>query len=79
MSGDTYDVQGEVRDALSTAVNSYGKRVLSDPRVLGNLVADLLPDNPRERSLLGAVARNLFGMPPGSNIPPTIFNQDTII
>jgi uncharacterized protein YegL len=27
----------------------------------------------------GAVARNLFGMPPGSNIPPTIFNQDTII
>jgi len=27
-----------------------------------------------------AVARNLFGgMPPGPNIPPTIFNQDTII
>ena len=27
----------------------------------------------------GAVARNLFGMPPGGDIPPTIFNQDTII
>jgi hypothetical protein len=52
MSGDTYDVQGEVRDALSTAVEGYGKRVLNDPRVLGNLVTDLLPDLPRERSLL---------------------------
>lgn len=52
MSGDTYDVQGEVRDALNTAVEGYGKRVLSDPRVLGNLVTDLLPDLPRERSLL---------------------------
>jgi hypothetical protein len=52
MSGDTYDVQGEVRDALNTAVEGYGKRVLTDPRVLGNLVTDLLPDLPRERSLL---------------------------
>src|SRR3984957_12287887 len=52
MSGDTYDVQGEVRDALNTAVEGYGKRVLNDPRVLGNLVTDLLPDLPRERSLL---------------------------
>jgi hypothetical protein len=52
MSGDTYDVQGEVRDALNTAVEGYGKRVLNDPRVLGNLVGDLLPDLPRERSLL---------------------------
>jgi hypothetical protein len=52
MSGDGYDVQGEVRDALNTAVDGYGKRVLNDPRVLGNLVTDLLPDLPRERSLL---------------------------
>jgi hypothetical protein len=56
MSGDPYDVQGEVRDALNTAVDSYGKRVLNDPRVLGNLVTDLLPDLPRERSLLVAAA-----------------------
>jgi len=52
MSEGTYDVQGEVRDALNTAVAGYGKRVLDDPRVLGNLVTDLLPDLPRERSLL---------------------------
>jgi hypothetical protein len=46
------DAQGEARDALGTAVASYGPRVLSDPHTLGNLVADLLPDLPRERSLL---------------------------
>src|ERR1700733_8876401 len=56
MSGDAYDVQGEVRDALNTAVEGYGKRVLDDPRVLGNLVTDLLPDLPRERSLLVTAA-----------------------
>ena len=46
------DAQGEARDALGTAVSSYGQRVLSDPHILGNLVTDLLPDLPRERSLL---------------------------
>jgi hypothetical protein len=50
------DAQGEVREALRTAVASYGQRVLNDPHVLGNLVADLLPDLPRERSLLTAGA-----------------------
>ena len=46
------DTQGEAREALGTAVASYGQRVLNDPHTLGNLVADLLPDLPRERSLL---------------------------
>ena len=46
------DTQGEAHEALGTAVASYGQRVLSDPDTLGNLVADLLPDLPRERSLL---------------------------
>ena len=46
------DAQGEARDALGTAVSSYGQRVLSDPHILGNLVTDLLPDLPRARSLL---------------------------
>jgi hypothetical protein len=46
------DAQREAREALGTAVASYGRRVLSDPHTLGNLVADLLPDLPRERSLL---------------------------
>src|SRR6266567_3067685 len=46
------DTQGEAHEALGTAVASYGPRVLSDPQTLGNLVTDLLPDLPRERSLL---------------------------
>ena len=50
------DAQGEAREALGTAVTSYGQRVLSDPHTLGNLVADLLPDLPRERSLLVTAA-----------------------
>src|ERR1700735_5558688 len=56
MSGDSFDALGEAHEALDTAVNSYGARVLSDPRILSNLVADLLPDNPRERSLLVTAA-----------------------
>jgi hypothetical protein len=50
------DAQGEAHEALCTAVASYGQRVLSDPHTLGNLVADLLPDLPRERSLLATGA-----------------------
>jgi len=56
MTGDQFDAQGEAHEALSTAVTSYGARVLSDPRILGNLVTDLLPDAPRERSLLVTAA-----------------------
>jgi hypothetical protein len=50
------DAQGEAHDALGTAVSSYGQRVLTDPHILGNLVTDLLPDLPRERSLLVTAA-----------------------
>jgi hypothetical protein len=50
------DARGEAHEALGTAVASYGQRVLSDPHTLGNLVADLLPDLPRERSLLVTAA-----------------------
>jgi len=46
------DAHGEAHEALGTAVASYGQRVLSDHHTLGNLVTDLLPDLPRERSLL---------------------------
>ncbi len=56
MNGDPVDAEREVREALSTAVNSYGNRVLDDPRILGNMVTDLLPDLPRERSLLVTAA-----------------------
>jgi hypothetical protein len=27
----------------------------------------------------GTVARNLFGLPPGTDVPSAVFNQDTII
>jgi hypothetical protein len=56
MSQQQLDAQGEAHEALGTAVASYGQRVLNDPHILGNLVADLLPDLPRERSLLVAGA-----------------------
>jgi hypothetical protein len=56
MSHQQLDAQGEAHDALGTAVSSYGQRVLSDPHILSNLVTDLLPDLPRERSLLVAGA-----------------------
>ncbi len=56
MSGNSFDEQGEAHEALSTAVKSYGARVLGDPRVLGNMVGDMLPDLPREASLLVTAA-----------------------
>jgi hypothetical protein len=52
------DTQGEAREALSSMVTDYSKRILSDPRMLGNLVTDLLPDLPRERSLLVTAAES---------------------
>ena len=52
MSQPPLDAQGEAHEALRTAVASFGQRVLSEPHILGNLVTDLLPDLPRERSLL---------------------------
>ena len=52
MSQQELDAQGEAHDALGTAVASNGRGVLSDPHLLGNFVADLLPDLPRERMLL---------------------------
>jgi hypothetical protein len=56
MSEQQLDAQGEAHEALGEAVNSYGQSVLSNPRILGNLVTDLLPDLPRERSLLVTAA-----------------------
>jgi hypothetical protein len=46
------DAQGEARDALSSVVADFGPRVLSDPRMLGSRMSDLLPDSPKERQLL---------------------------
>src|ERR1700683_1821673 len=44
--------QGEAHEALGAVAHDSGQRVLSDPRLLGGIVGDLLPDLPRERSLL---------------------------
>jgi hypothetical protein len=51
-----YDGDGQAREALSTAVNNFGVRILSNPQMLGNVFRDLLPDSPREVSLLVAAA-----------------------
>ncbi len=50
------DTQGKAHDALNTLVNSYGRHVLNDPHIVSNLVSNLLPDLPRERSLLVTAA-----------------------
>ena len=41
------DARGEAHQALSSVVAAYGPPVLSNPRMLGSLVTDLLPDLPR--------------------------------
>jgi hypothetical protein len=56
MTDQTFDEQGEAHEAMGSVVSSYGARVLSNPQMLRNLVADLLPDLPRERSLLVSAA-----------------------
>lgn len=56
------DASGDARIALEAAVHDYGPQVLGNPRLLCNLFKDLMPDSPREASLLvtateaGAVA-----------------------
>jgi len=56
VSSAPYDGDGQAREALSTAVNNFGVRILSNPQMLGNVFRDLLPDSPREVSLLVAAA-----------------------
>jgi len=56
MTDQPFDERGEAHEAMGTVVSSYGARVLSNPQMLRNLVADLLPDAPRERSLLVSAA-----------------------
>jgi hypothetical protein len=52
MTEQQLDAQGEAREALSSIVADFGPRVLSDPRMLGSRMSDLLPDLPKERQLL---------------------------
>jgi hypothetical protein len=50
------DAHGEARQALATAMRDYGPGILANPSLLGNLFKDLLPDSPREASLLVAAS-----------------------
>jgi len=50
------DDRGLARQALGSAVASYGISILSDPRALREALTRLLPNSPRERSLLSAAA-----------------------
>lgn len=45
-----------VRAALREAVVDFGPKILDNPRMMENLLADLLPDSPRERDILIAAA-----------------------
>ena len=51
------DSAGQAREALSNAVSSFGPRILSNPQMLENVFRDLLPDSPREVSLLVTAAQ----------------------
>jgi hypothetical protein len=51
-----WDPRGEAHQALATAVAEQGLSALSQPSRLDNLLKDLLPDLPREASLLVAAA-----------------------
>jgi len=56
MTEQSIDPSGDARDAVATAVRDYGTDVLSNPTLLDNLFKDLLPDSPREASVLVAAA-----------------------
>src|SRR5438445_12863656 len=51
-----WDPSGEASAALKWAVETYGPAVLSNPQMLSNFLQDVLPDSPREASLLVAAA-----------------------
>jgi hypothetical protein len=58
VTGTQWEHQPEVREALRTIVSDpqFGASALSTPQALSNLLKDLLPDSPRETSVLVAAA-----------------------
>jgi hypothetical protein len=58
MSPQSWDPSGKARDALKSVVDSHGPRVLSNPQELSNLLEHLLPDSPREATLLVTAAQS---------------------
>jgi hypothetical protein len=59
VADDQWDLSGSARRALQGIVadSHYGVAALSQPGVISNLLKDLLPDEPRESSLLVAAAQ----------------------
>ena len=57
MSSAPLDSSGQAREALATAVSNFGPRILSNPQMLENVFRDLLPDAPREVSILVTAAQ----------------------
>jgi len=49
-----WDPSGKSRDALRSIVADFGTRALSTPSILENVLHDLLPDSPRQVSLIVA-------------------------
>ena len=51
------DPGGQAREALASAVANFGPQILSNPQMLENVFRDLLPDSPREVSILVTAAQ----------------------
>lgn len=59
----SWDASGEARAALDAVVRDYGTAALSSPQILTSLLKDLMPDSPRESSVLVAAAEaNVAGV-----------------
>lgn len=56
MPDPVWDPDGKARAALNQVVKEYGTRALSSPSVLDNALPDLLPDSPRQTSLIIAAS-----------------------
>jgi hypothetical protein len=70
VAGTSWEHQREVRDALQTIVSDpqLGVAALSSAQTMSNLLKDLLPDAPRETSVLVAAAE--AGLAQAGAVPP---------
>ena len=56
MATQPLDSGGQARAAVRTIANDYGPPALSNPEFLNSLLRDMIPDSPREASVLVAAA-----------------------
>ena len=54
MPDPVWDPAGKARAALASIVSDFGTRALSSPSILDNVLRDLLPDSPKQVSLIVA-------------------------